>query len=225
MAKRESYTAKDGTKLEAEIGEPSGDAKAPAIVIVQEWHGINDHIRSLVDRFAAEGFLAVAPDLYHGTIAKTADEAGKLMNALDKPKAVKEIGDAAAFARAHARSNGKVGVTGFCLGGALAFAAAATHEGLSAVVPFYGLPGMPLPWDKVTAPILAHFAKHDDWATAAGAEEIKRAIDTAKKTTMELHVYDAKHAFMRDSDPATYDAASAKIAWKRTLDFLHAHLG
>lgn len=225
MTKRIDYTAKDGSMLAAEIGEPEGSGKAPALVIVQEYWGINDHIRTLVDRFAAEGFLAIAPDLYHGAVAKTAEEARTLMGGLDKAKAVKEIGDAVAYARAHERCSGKVGVTGFCLGGALAFAAAATHKGLAAVAPFYGLPGAPLPWDKVTAPILAHFAKTDPWATVAGAEEIKRAIDAAKKTTMELHVYDAKHAFMRDSDPTVYDEPSSKLAWKRTLDFLHTHLG
>ncbi len=224
MADRISYTAKDGTKLEAEIAEPPGSARAPALVIIQEYWGVNDHIRKMVDRFAAEGFLAVAPDLYHGEIAKSADVAGKMMGALDKAMAMKEIGDAIGFARAHQRCSGKVGVTGFCLGGALALAAAATHEGLSAVVPFYGLPA-PRAWEKVTAPVLAHFAKTDEWATVAGAEEIKRAIDAAKKTTMELHAYDAKHAFMRDSDPAVYDEPSAKLAWKRTLDFLHTHLG
>lgn len=224
MTKRASYTTKNGT-LEAEVAEPGGTAKVPAVVIVQEWHGLSEFVRSLVDRFASEGFLAIAPDLYHGSVAKDDAEAGKLMGALDKAKAVLEIGDAVAWAHAHARSNGKVGVTGFCLGGALTFAAAATVDGIAAAVPFYGLPGTPLPWDKVTAPVLAHFAKTDDWATVAGAEEIQRAIVAAKKTTMELHAYDAHHAFMRDTDPTKYDPPAAKLAWSRTLAFLHAHLG
>ena len=223
MAKRVKLAAKNGKQLEGELGEPAGSGKAPALVLVQEWWGINDHIRSLVDRFAKEGFLTLAPDLFHGAIAANGEEAGKLMTALDKPNAVAEIGEAVAFLKSHERSSGKVAVTGFCMGGALTFAAAATLPGLAAAVPFYGLPPMKLDWSHVTAPVLAHFAKHDEWATASGAEEIKRAIDAAGKTTMELHVYDANHAFMRDSDPKAYDEKSAKLAWERTLAFLRRH--
>jgi carboxymethylenebutenolidase len=224
MSQRIHYTAKDGTKLEGAQAEPDGSGKAPAIVIVQEWHGISAHISGLVDRFAAEGFLAIAPDLYHGKLAKDDAEAGKLMGALDKPKAVKEVVDAIAFARTLPRSNGKVALTGFCLGGALTFAAAAQDEQLSAALPFYGLPSVPVDWTKVRAPIQAHFAKVDDWATVSGAEEIQRAIAKAGRTTMELHVYDAGHAFMRETDPRKYDAPAAKLAWERSLAFLRKHL-
>jgi carboxymethylenebutenolidase len=109
------------------------------------------------------------------------------------------------------------------LGGALTFASAVNVPGLAAAVPFYGLPG-DLEWSKVTTPIQAHFAQHDDWATAAGAQKIKTAIEAAKRTTMELHVYDAHHAFMRHTDAKKYDEKSAKVAWERTLAFLRAHL-
>jgi carboxymethylenebutenolidase len=228
MGTRTQFKAADGaaggTALEGELAEPAGRGRAPALVLIQEWWGINDHLRSMVDRFAKEGFLVLAPDLYHGTIATSADEAAKLMNALDKRQAMKEIGDAVSFLRSHERSTGKVAVTGFCMGGALAFGAAATISNLAAVVPFYGLPPK-LDWSHATAPILAHFAKRDDWATVGGAEEIKRAIDAAGKTTMELHVYDAGHAFMRDSDAAAYDETSAKLAFGRTLAFLRQHAG
>jgi carboxymethylenebutenolidase len=218
------YKATGGAQLEGELAEPSGSSKAPALVVVQEWHGVNDYMRSLVDRFAKEGFLAFAPDLFHGKVAKTTEEASRLMNELDKPRAVAEIGNAAAYLTGHARSNGKVGVTGFCLGGALTFAAVCNVPGLSAAVPFYGLSPIPLDWTKATCPIQAHFAKKDDWAKPSGAEEIKKTIEKIGKTTMELHVYDAGHAFMRDTDPGVYDKPSAIEAWARALAFLKKHL-
>lgn len=214
-----------GKNLAAELAEPGGTGKAPAIVLVQEYWGINDHVKSLVDRLAKEGFLVAAPDLYHGAIAKDAAEAGKLMTALDTLQAVQEIAATAQYLRAHARGNGKVGVVGFCLGGALTFAAACHVEGLGAVVPFYGVPpAEKVDYAKVTAPVLAHFAKNDDWASAEKAEAIKKQIEAAGKTTMQLEVYDAGHAFVNDSRPDAYDEKSAKLAWQRTVDFLKKHL-
>ncbi len=138
------------------------------------------------------------------------------------PSAVAEIGAAVSFLSTHERSNGKVGVIGFCLGGGLTLAAGVNVPGISALAPFYGNPG-PLDFSKITAPVQAHFAKRDDWATLAGAEEIKRQVDAAGKTTMELHAYDAGHAFMRFTD-GHYDAPAAKLAWDRVVPFLHEHL-
>ena len=198
---------------------PSGDAKAPGVVVIQEWWGVNDQIQSVARRWADAGFLAIVPDLYHGQLAKDADEAGRMMKALDFPKAVQEIAAAAAYLREHPRSTGKIAVTGYCLGGALSFATAVNIRGLAAVVPFYGLPG-DLDWSKVDAPIQAHFATHDDWATVDGAQKIKDAV----KVPMELHVYDAQHAFVNDTRPEVYDAKNAKIAWDRAVAFLKQHL-
>jgi carboxymethylenebutenolidase len=219
-----SFQATGGGDVSGELFEPSGTGKAPALVLIQEWWGVNEHMRSIGERLAKEGFLVVMPDLYHGKIAKDAGEAGALMMELDTLKAVKEIGGAATFVKAHARGNGKVGVIGFCMGGALSFAAACHVEGLSAVVPFYGIP----PADKVdyknvTAPILAHFGKNDDFATVAKAEAIKAQLDALGKP-MQLEVYDAGHAFVNDARPEAYDEKSAKLAWQRSVDFLKKHL-
>jgi carboxymethylenebutenolidase len=223
MSKHVEFTSKGG-KLAGEIAEPGGDGKVGGVVLIQEWHGINDHIRSLVDRFAAAGYVTIAPDLYHGNVATNDDEAGKLMNALDFGKAVGEIGAAVQHVKEHPRSNGKVAVLGFCMGGALSFLAASNVPGLAAVVPFYGTPGIDkLDPAKMTAPILAHFAAKDDWAKPENAKAIKAKLDAAGKS-MELHVYDAGHAFMRDCDPNKHDAPSAKKAWDRTLEFLKKHL-
>ncbi len=114
------------------------------------------------------------------------------------------------------RSNGKVAVVGFCLGGALTLAAAANVPGLACAVPFYGIPDLSkIDLGKISAPILAHFAGHDDWASPDKARQIQKDA-LAKGKSFELHVYpDAGHAFMRDSDPAKYHPASAKQAWER----------
>ena len=197
---------------------PHGDAKAPGIVVLQEWWGINEQIQEAARRWADAGFLAIVPDLYHGKLAKTADEAGRLMKALDFGVAVQEIGAAVAYLREHPRSTGKIGVSGYCMGGALAFATAVNVRGLAAVVPYYGLPG-DLDWSKIDAPVQAHFATHDDWATVAGAQKIKDAV----KVPMELHVYDAQHAFCNERRPEVYNADAAKLAWERTLAFVREH--
>jgi carboxymethylenebutenolidase len=197
---------------------PAGGAKAPGVVVLQEYWGINEQIQAAAQRWADAGFLAIVPDLYHGKLAKTADEAGRLMKALDFGVAVQEIGAAVAFLREHPRSTGKIAVSGYCLGGALSFATAVNVRGLAAVVPYYGLPG-DLDWSKIDAPVQAHFAAHDDWATVAGAQKIKAAV----KVPMELHVYEAQHAFCNERRPEVYNADAAKLAWERTLAFVREH--
>ncbi len=224
MTKRIQFNSKTGT-CEGELAEPSGSGKVGSVVIIQEWHGINAEMRAKVERFASEGYLALAPDLYHGKVATNDDEAGKLMNALDFGRAVGEIGAAAQWLKEQPRSNGKVAVLGFCLGGALSFATAANVPGLAAVVPFYGVPDLSkLDLSKVTAPIQAHFAEKDDWASPDKARQIQKDLQ-AKGKTMDLYVYEgAGHAFMRATDPAKYHEAAATKAWERTLAFLKQHL-
>jgi carboxymethylenebutenolidase len=224
MSKRVEFTAKTG-KCEGELGEPSGTGKTGSVVVLQEWHGITDQIRGKVDRFAKEGFLALAPDLYHGKVAANDEEAGKLMGALDFGKAITEIGGAVQWLKEQPRSNGKVAVLGFCLGGALALASAASLPGLASTVVFYGVPDLSkIDLGKVSAPILAHFAGHDDWASPDKARQIEKELH-AKGKSFELHVYEgAGHAFMRETDKTKFHEASAKLAWERTLAFLRQHL-
>lgn len=225
MTTQVKFASKAGGQLEGALAEPAGQGKAGGIVVVQEWWGVNDHIKSLCDRFAQAGFVALAPDLFHGKLPATEKEAGQTLGALDKKKAVSEVGDAAAFLRGHARCNGKVAVVGFCMGGGLAFAAALSVDRLAAAVPFYGLPDAPT--DEFAAvtrvPIQAHFAKKDDWAKASVAEDIQKKVRSGGGQ-MDLYVYDAGHAFMRATDPQKYDAPSAKLAWERAIEFLKKHL-
>jgi carboxymethylenebutenolidase len=195
--------------------EGGGGARPPGVVVLQEWWGINEQIQVVAARYASAGFAALIPDLYHGKVAQNAEEAGRMMKALDHGQAVQEIAGAVEHLRA--LGSGKVAVTGYCLGGALAFAAAVHIRGLAAVVPFYGLPG-PLDWSKVDAPIQAHFATHDDWATVAGAQQIKEAVTVP----MALHVYEAQHAFANERRPEVYNAEAAQQAWDRAIAFIRA---
>jgi carboxymethylenebutenolidase len=226
MPKRITFNSKSGTPIEGEIALPGGDMKAPGVVLIQEWWGINGHIRSILDRLASAGFIALAPDLYHGASTTEFAEAEALMKALNWDKALDEIGGAAAHLHAHERCIGRVGVTGFCLGGALAFATATHYPDLiSAAVPFYGIPPEPARADfsKVRAPIMAHFASRDQWAKPELAQMIQAEVERAGQT-MELHVYEADHAFYNDTRPDVYNIEAAKLAWKRSMDFLHKHL-
>lgn len=215
MSKRVSFS-----NLEGELAEPAGTDKAPSVVLVQEWWGVNDHIKSLVDRLSNEGFLVIAPDLYHGRVTKDAAEAGKWMQELDTLNAVKEIGAAVAYLKEHPRSNGKVGVTGFCLGGALTLASACHVKGLSAAVSFYGIPpAEKVDYAKATMPVEMHVGKKDGWVTPEKAEEVKKQLPNAT-----VHVYDADHAFVNDTRPDVYDEKSARLAWDRMVAFFKKHL-
>jgi carboxymethylenebutenolidase len=224
MTTNVKFPAKGGGQLEGALAEPAGSGKAGGVVVLQEWHGVNDVMKAMCDRFADAGFLAISPDLYHGKVAKNDEEAGQLMGGLDWTKAVAEIGDAVAYLRGHARCDGKVAVAGFCMGGALTLAATRWLDGIACAVPFYGLPQIP-PADfaEVKTPIQAHFAKVDDWAKASVAEEIQKSVRSGGGH-MDLFVYDAGHAFMRASDPSKYAPESAKLAWERATKFLREHV-
>jgi carboxymethylenebutenolidase len=220
-----TFESSDGKGTRGVLAEPSGTGKAPGVVLIQEWWGVNAHIKDLVTRLANDGFLVVAPDLYDGKTTKDAGEAAQMMNALDTLVAVKQIAGAVSFLKAHARSNGKVGVTGFCMGGALSFASACHVEGLAAIVPFYGVPpAEKVDYAKVKAPIQTHVASKDQWVTPAKAEAIKKQLD-ARNQPMEICVYDADHAFVNDTRPEVYSPDNAKLAWGRMTKFMHDHLG
>ncbi len=219
-----SFKSKTGGDVSGALAEPSGTGKAPAIVLIQEWWGLNDHIKDLTERFAKEGFLVLAPDLYHGKVTKDAGEAGKWMTELDTLKAVQEIAGAVAFLKEHPRGNGKVGVTGFCLGGALTLASACHIKNLAAAVSFYGIPPADkVDYAKVTAPVMMHVAKKDGWVTPEKAQEIEGKLKS-RNHPIELHLYEADHAFVNNTRPEVYDEAAAKQAWQRTVDFFKKHL-
>ena len=222
---RITFPARTGAAAQGELALPEGTDKVPAIVLIQEWWGINDHIRSMMNRFVHQRFLVLAPDLYHGVATRDPAEASKLMTELDGYRSVEEIAGAVRYAATHERCNGKVGVIGFCMGGAFSFRAVANIPEVAAAVPFYGIPRADTcDFAKVRAPILAHFASRDEWASADKARAIKEQIEKAGHTSMELCVYEADHAFVNDTRPEVYAPEAAKLALDRTYAFLHQHL-
>jgi carboxymethylenebutenolidase len=198
----------------------------PGLIVIQEWWGLVDHILRLADRFAAAGFVALAPDMYHGEQTTSPDQAGKLLMALNIAAAGKDLRGAAAYLRAHAAvSPKKVGVLGFCMGGQLALYAAQEHSDLvDAAVDFYGIhPKVVIDPARVKPPVLGHFGLKDQGVPMASVHALRDGINAAGGH-MESHEYDAGHAFFNDARPAVYDPASAALAWDRTLAFLHQHL-
>jgi carboxymethylenebutenolidase len=200
---------------------PKGEGRHPAVVVIQEWWGVNDQIKGVCDRWAGEGFVALAPDLYHGQVVPFGDtaKAQELMSKLDRPRALQEIAAAVHLLKTHPRSNGKVVVTGYCMGGAMTLATAASVKGLSAAIAFYGLPPG-ADWSQIEAPVQMHVAEHDDWVTVDAARKVQAAIGKL----MELHTYDAHHAFCNERRPEVYNEAAAKQAWSRAVAFAHGHV-
>lgn len=219
-----SFPSRDGRRARGALAAPDGATPAPALLLVHEWWGLNAHVRDLAERLAAAGFLVLAPDLYDRPPTQDAAEALERVTALDGERSIEELAGARAWLAAHPRSNGAVGIVGFCLGGAFAFRAAARLPELGAAVPFYGVPPQgTADWDQVRCPIQAHFGARDGHVPPTKAEAIREQL-AARGRPMELHVYDAGHAFVNDTRPESYDAASATLAWSRTVAFLHAHL-
>lgn len=218
------FSTSSGESAEGELFAPKDAAKAPGMLLIQEWWGLNDHIRSIGERLAAEGFLVLAVDLFDGWTTKDAGEAGARMTALNGARAMEQIEGARAFLAAHEGCSGKIGIVGFCMGGAFALRAAA-NLAVDAAVPFYGIPPAETSdFSKVHCPVLAHFAARDPWAKASRAEEIQAQIVGAGGS-MELFVYDADHAFFNDTRPEVYSPDNAALAWQRTTSFLKTNLG
>jgi carboxymethylenebutenolidase len=229
MGKMTSYKRPDGKTLEGYLAEPAQGAKAPGVVVIQEWWGLNDQIKGVAERFAKAGYRALVPDLYRGKKTLEAKEAEHLMTNLN-------FGDAAgqdvrgAVQHLKATGSGKVGVTGYCMGGALTLLAAANVPEADAAVPYYGFP--PLEYidpSKVKAPLLGHFATDDVPFPIAKVDELEKKLRGAD-VKFEFHRYKAKHAFANEQADSKklpiveYNPEAAELAWKRTMDFLDRHL-
>ncbi len=201
-------------------------AKAPAVVVIQEWWGLVPHIKGLADRFAQEGFVALAPDLYHGAATKSPDEAGKLMMSLRIDEAEKDLRGAVRYLLGHERVQGRtVGTVGFCMGGALSLFAACRNPEVGACVVFYGgHPNVKPDLAQLQAPVLGLYAGKDTFVTPDVVGELDRQL-TALGKRHTLHTYpDAQHAFFNDERPEVHDAAAAADAWARTLQFFRREL-
>jgi len=201
---------------------PSG--KGAGVVVIQEWWGLVLHIKEVADRLAAEGYVALAPDLYHGKTTAEPDEAGKLMMSMKMDQAARDMSGAFDYVKSHAACTGKVGSVGFCLGGGLSLYMA-TLRPVDACVIYYGaLPGVQPDLTKIAGPVLGHYAQNDGWASPEAAAALQKQIRDAGKR-VEFHQYaGTEHAFFNDTRPEVYNAAAAKQSWERTLAFFKQHL-
>ena len=215
----------NGRLVPGYLALPPG-GRGPGLIVVQEWWGLVDHIRDVTDRFGSEGFVALAPDLYHGQPAKSPDEARKKLMALNIAEAGRDMSGAAAhLLRLPQVTSRKVGIMGFCMGGQLALYALQEYpERIAAAVDFYGIhPNVRLDAARVRGAILAHFGRADQSVSEADARELVGRL-AAAGVAVEVHFYDAGHAFFNDSRPQVFDRAAATLALQRTLAFLRSHL-
>src|SRR5258708_6074684 len=216
-------TRPDGKKAPGYLALPENDERAPGVVVVQEWWGLNAQIKGVADRLAQAGFRALVPDLFRGKLAKDRQEASHMMNGLD-------WGDAAqqdlrgAFQHMKSRNPAKVAVLGFCMGGALTVIVGAKLAGVDAGVCFYGIPPeQAADPTQLRIRMQFHFATHDDWCSPAAVRKLEQAL-TKANVAHELYSYDAQHAFMNEARPEVYDANAAKLAWARAIEFLRKKL-
>ena len=198
--------------------------KGPGVIVIQEWWGLVPHIKTVADRFAAEGFSALAPDMYHGQTASEPDGAGKLFMALNIGQAEKDLQGATTYLKAHS-STAQVGAVGFCMGGQLALFAATLDASIGACVNFYGIhPNVKPDYRKLSGPVLGLYAEKDGFVTPDVAKGVDKAIKDAGKSSA-IHIYPGvNHAFFNDERPDAYDKSAAADAWKRTLAFFRQHL-
>ena len=229
MGKTISIKRPDGHNLEGYLAAPAAADNAPGIVVIQEWWGLNDQIRAVADKLAAAGYRALVPDLYRGKVGLEANEAEHLMNALDFADAASQD---IAGAVAHLKTSGstKVGVTGFCMGGALTLLSSVFVPDMDAGVAWYGYPPLEfIDASKIKVPLMAHWAIDDVPFPIAKVDDLEKKLSAAK-VQFEFHRYKAKHAFANEEadskglDFLKFDAASAQQAWTRTMGFFEKHL-
>jgi carboxymethylenebutenolidase len=207
------------------LAEPEGEG--PGVVVLQEWWGVDAHIRDVCDRFAQEGFVALAPDLYHGETTEQPDEAQQKMMALNMDEAEKEMRGAVDYVAAHPKCDGSVGAVGFCLGGGLAVWTASANPKVGAAVSFYYvMPHGKPDFSKISGPVLGHFGTGDDFISVDDAQALEQELRDAG-VEVEFQYYEgAGHAFFGDHNRlGTYHPEHAQTAWRRTVDFFKRHLG
>lgn len=201
---------------------PDGPQPTAAVILIHEWWGINDHIRDLVGRYAGEGYVCVAPDLFRGKVAKDPTEAASLMNALELEDGIATI--KATVTQLTGKFGAmKIGITGYCMGGTFALRAACEIETLSAAAPFYGdIPDEDV-LESLSVPTLFIAAARDGWITP---EKVEGLQDAARKFDLPVEIvsYDADHAFFNDTRPVVYDPVAASDAWHRVLELFRKRL-
>ena len=213
----------NGVKVQGYLAKPDTETPSAAVIVIHEWYGLNKHIEDVAERYAREGYVALAVDLYDGVLTTDDNEAASLMSSLDQAKAVDYLEAAVTYLRGIPGIR-KVGVTGFCMGGSFALLLPSEAQ-IDAAVPFYGdVPADTSFVERISSPVLFIGAEKDAWITADKLERLKAAFKQYKKDG-EVKVYkDAPHAFFNDTRPNFYRPADAADAWKTALAFFSRHL-
>jgi carboxymethylenebutenolidase len=228
MATTVTFKRPDGKSVNGYLAEPPGGANAPAMVVIQEWWGLDEEIKGVADKLARSGYRALVPDLYRGKVALEANEAQHLMDGLDFSDAAGQ--DIRGAVNHLKKESNKVGIVGFCMGGALTILAAVNVPEADLAVIWYGYP--PLEYvdaSRIRIPLLGHWATQDHAFPIAGVDALEAKLRSAN-VDLEFYRYDAKHAFANEAADRKnlpilkYDAQAAELAWKRTLAFLAKHL-
>ena len=214
--------AANGGKTSGYVTKPES-GEGPGVIVLQEWWGLVGHIKNVADRFAAAGYVALAPDLYHGDAATSPDEAGKLMMALEIEEAEKDLSGAVDYLMGISNS-AKIGIVGFCMGGQLALFAASKSAHIGACVDFYGIhPNVKPDYSQLKAPVLGLFAAKDGFVGPDVVNALERTLGDAGVNT-DFQIYpDVDHAFFND-EREVYNLAAATDAWNRVQDFFEKHL-
>ena len=198
----------------------------PGVIVIQEWWGLVDHVKDVADRFAGEGFVALAPDMYHGETATSPDDAGKLMMALNIEQTERDLRGAVDYLLARDEVTGdRAGTVGFCMGGQLSLFAACANAKVGACVDFYGIhPNVTPDLASLQAPVLGFFAEKDGFVTPEVARKLEADLRAAGKEA-EITIFEgADHAFFNDTRAEVYHAEYAAQCWARMLTFYRRHL-
>jgi carboxymethylenebutenolidase len=216
----------NGTTAPGYLALPES-GQGPGVVVVQEWWGLEDHIKDICDRFAAEGFIALAPDLYRGETTEQPDEAQQKVMALSMEQAEKDLRGAVDHVASQDGFEGSgVGAAGFCIGGGLAVWAGTLNPKVKAVVSYYYvMPDGKPDFSKLQAPVLGHFGTEDEFVSAEDARALEQEMRDAGVDVQFEWYEGAGHAFFNDTNRlGTYDENQARRSWERTVSFLREHL-
>jgi len=222
---REIEFASDGERVRGYLAKPAS-GRGPGVLVIQEWWGLVDHVKDVCDRFAREGFVALAPDLFRGETTGDPDVAGRLMMGLEIPRAARDLdGAVKALLDEPATEGAKLGTVGFCMGGQLAMFAACRNPRIGAVVDFYGVhPNVTLELDRLEAAVFGIFAERDSFVPPEVVRKLEADLRAAGKR-VHCEIYPGvDHAFFNDTRPDVYDAVAAARAWSEMLAFLRAEL-
>jgi carboxymethylenebutenolidase len=218
----------NGTQGEGYLAVPESGS-GPGVIVIQEWWGLNDQIKSVAERLASEGFVALAPDLYRGAHASEPDEAAKIMMSLNLERATKDLSGAVDYLAAHDAVTGDgLGVIGFCMGGGVAlWLATLRPDRIKAAAPFYGI----IPWEaaqpdfsKLAAAVQGHYAENDDFANPESVRALDAQLKSLGKQAEFFEYPGTDHAFTNDQRPEVFVPEATALAYERAFAFLHEQL-